>query len=88
MIEGKIEGKRGIGSKRKSWLSNLKEWTIESGATLICTTYDREICHYSCQHQQRWYLGGGSIGSHIHHHQFSTTTIQKNPFGKHSLISI
>jgi hypothetical protein len=27
MLQGKIEGKRNVGRKRKSWLQNIKEWT-------------------------------------------------------------
>jgi len=27
MVEGKIEGKRGIGKKKMSWLRNVRRWT-------------------------------------------------------------
>jgi len=27
IIEGKIEGKRGIGRKKMSWLRNVRQWT-------------------------------------------------------------
>jgi len=33
--EGKTEGKQGIGSKKKSWLRNIRDWTNMDGNTLI-----------------------------------------------------
>lgn len=43
MIEGKIEGKRGIGRKKMSWLRNIRQWTgIHDVQTLIHTARSRE----------------------------------------------
>lgn len=42
MLEGNIDGRRGIGSKKKSWLRNIEEWTKKSGNTLIRTAQNSE----------------------------------------------
>ena len=43
MIKGKIEGKRGIGRKKMSWLRNIRQWTgLRDIQTLIHTAQDRE----------------------------------------------
>ena len=42
IIEGKIDGRRGVGRKKKSWLRNIKEWTKTAGNQLIHQAHDRE----------------------------------------------
>ena len=42
IIEGKIDGKRSIGRKKKSWLRNIRDWTHTDGNTLIHQALDRE----------------------------------------------
>ena len=43
VIEGKIEGRRGMGRKKMSWLRNIRQWTgIRDIQTLIHTASDRE----------------------------------------------
>lgn len=43
IIEGKIEGRRGLGRKRMSWLRNVKHWTgIRTTGELIHATGERE----------------------------------------------
>lgn len=43
LIEGKIEGRRGIGRKKLSWLRNIRQWTgMNDIQTLIHTARDRE----------------------------------------------
>lgn len=42
ILEGKIDGKRGIGRKKKSWLRNIRDWTHTSGNDLIHRAKDRE----------------------------------------------
>lgn len=43
IIEGKIEGRRGLGRKKMSWLRNVRQWTgIRDIQTLIHTARDRE----------------------------------------------
>lgn len=42
IIEGKIEGRRGIGRKKMSWLRNIRQWTgLHNIQTLIHTARDR-----------------------------------------------
>lgn len=44
IIEGKIEGRRGIGRKQMAWLRNIREWTgLRSIGELIHTASDREM---------------------------------------------
>lgn len=42
IIEGKIEGRRGIGRKKKSWLRNIRDWTHTNGNDLLHRSKDRE----------------------------------------------
>lgn len=43
VVEGKIEGKRGVGRKQMSWLRNIREWTGLRGiGDLVHTATDRE----------------------------------------------
>lgn len=42
IIEGKIEGKYGMGRKRMSWLKNIGDWTQIDGNTLLHKALDRE----------------------------------------------
>ena len=43
IIQGKIEGKRGIGRRRMSWMRNLRQWfQINEASTLIRRAQDRE----------------------------------------------
>lgn len=43
IVEGKIEGRRGVGRKQMSWLRNLREWTgLRTIGDLIHTATDRE----------------------------------------------
>ena len=43
IIEGKIEGKRGIGRKKMSWLRIVRQWTgLQSIQKLLHTARDRE----------------------------------------------
>lgn len=43
LIEGKIEGRRGVGRKKLSWLRNIRQWTgVNDIQTLIHTARDRE----------------------------------------------
>lgn len=42
VLEGKIEGKRIIGKKKKLWLRNIREWKHTDGNTLIQRARDRE----------------------------------------------
>lgn len=43
IIEGKIEGKRGIGRRRMSWLRNIRQWTgMRNAGDLIHAGRDRE----------------------------------------------
>lgn len=42
IIEGKIDGKRSMGRKKKSWLRNIRDWTHTDGNTLIHQAQDRE----------------------------------------------
>ena len=47
ILQGKIEGKRGMGRKKKSWLRNIRDWTnISNGNTLIHRAQHREITLY------------------------------------------
>lgn len=41
ILEGKINGKRGQGRRKKSWFKNIKEWTEQNTATLFHATYNR-----------------------------------------------
>jgi len=42
-IESKIEGRRGMGRKKLSWLWNIRQWTgVNDVQTLIHTAMDRE----------------------------------------------
>ena len=42
IMEGKIEGRRGIGRKKMSWLRNIKQWTnIRNTGELIHSIGDR-----------------------------------------------
>ena len=42
IIEGKVEGRRGIGRKRLSWLRNIRQWTgVHNIKTLIHTAGSR-----------------------------------------------
>ena len=44
IIEGKIEGKRGLGRKKMSWLRNIRQWTgIKDVQSLIHTARNREL---------------------------------------------
>lgn len=44
IIQGKIEGKRGIGRKKMSWLRNIRQWTgICDIQSLIHTARNREL---------------------------------------------
>jgi len=43
LIEGKIEGRRGIGRKKMSWLRNIRQWTgLRDIQSLIHTVRNRE----------------------------------------------
>lgn len=43
IIEGKIEGKRGIGRKKMSWLRNIRQWTgLNTIGSLVHTFRNRE----------------------------------------------
>lgn len=42
ILNGKIEGKRGIGRKKYSWLRNLRQWTGLSADELLHAAQDRE----------------------------------------------
>lgn len=43
IVEGKIEGRRGVGRKRFSWLRNLRQWfDIREASTIIHLARDRE----------------------------------------------
>ena len=43
LIEGKIEGSRGVGRRRMSWLRNVRQWTgLRNIGDLIHTARDRE----------------------------------------------
>lgn len=42
IMEGKIEGKRGIGRKKCSWLKNIRDWTGLDAHTLFRIAQDRE----------------------------------------------
>lgn len=42
IMEGKIEGKRGIGRKKYSWLKNIRDWTGLDAHTLFKAAQDRE----------------------------------------------
>jgi len=42
LIEGKIEGRRGMGRKKLSWLRNIRQWTgVNDIQALIHTARDR-----------------------------------------------
>ena len=42
LIEGKVEGKRGIGRKKMSWLRNIRQWTgLKDIGELVHTAQDR-----------------------------------------------
>jgi len=43
IVQGKIEGKRGVGRKQMSWLRNIRNWTnIRTIENLVHTAMDRE----------------------------------------------
>lgn len=42
IVKGKIEGKRGLGRKKLSWLRNIRQWTGLNFEQLIRTAEDRE----------------------------------------------
>lgn len=42
IMEGKIEGKRGIGRKKHSWLKNIRDWTNLDAHTLFRAAQNRE----------------------------------------------
>lgn len=42
IMEGKIEGKRGLGRKKHSWLKNIRDWTGMSAHSLFRTAQDRQ----------------------------------------------
>jgi hypothetical protein len=42
MLQGKTEGKRNIGRKRKWMLQNTKEWTWQNTSTLFHMAEDRQ----------------------------------------------
>jgi len=43
LIEGKIEGRRGIGRKKMSWLRNIRQWTgLNDVQSLIHTARNKE----------------------------------------------
>ncbi|VEN57771.1 unnamed protein product [Callosobruchus maculatus] len=42
IMEGKIEGKRGIGRKKYSWLKNIRDWTGMDAHSLLRTAQDRQ----------------------------------------------
>eukprot|EP00795_Rhopilema_esculentum_P011704 gene11704-47_t len=42
VMEGGMEGSRGGGRPRRSWMGNITEWTGERGNTLRSMTVDRE----------------------------------------------
>ncbi|CAH2232884.1 jg1204 [Pararge aegeria aegeria] len=43
IMMGKVEGKRRVGRRKKSWLRNIREWTnIVSVETLFCLAQHRE----------------------------------------------
>lgn len=42
IMEGKIEGKRGIGRKKHSWLRNIRDWTGMDAHSLFRTAQDRQ----------------------------------------------
>ena len=42
IMEGKIEGKRGIGRKKHSWLKNIRDWTGMDAHSLFRTAQDRQ----------------------------------------------
>lgn len=41
-MEGKIEGRRGIGRKKYSWLKNIKDWTGLDAHSLFRAAQDRK----------------------------------------------
>lgn len=44
IIQGKIEGKRGPGRRKNSWMKNIRQWTgMDSVAELIRAAESREI---------------------------------------------
>lgn len=44
IVEGKIEGKRGMGRKQMSWLRNIRDWTgLRTIGELVHTATDREM---------------------------------------------
>ena len=42
IMEGKIEGKRGIGRKKYSWLKNIRDWTGLDAHSLFRVAQDRD----------------------------------------------
>lgn len=41
IMQGKIEGKRGIGRKKHSWLKNIRDWTGLDAHALFRVAQDR-----------------------------------------------
>lgn len=42
ILEGKVDGKKGKGSKRGPWMRCIKKWTRKDWGTLIHTTHNRK----------------------------------------------
>jgi len=42
LMEGKIEGRRGLGRRKCSWLKNIGEWTGLDTCTLLRAARNRE----------------------------------------------
>lgn len=42
ILEGKIDGRRGLGRKKKSWLRNIRDWTNTNGNDLIHVAQNRD----------------------------------------------
>lgn len=42
LMEGKIEGRRGLGRRKCSWLKNIREWTGLDTCTLLRAARNRE----------------------------------------------
>jgi hypothetical protein len=41
-MQGRVEGKKGIGRKRKSWLRNIRDWTNMTVDELFHVAKDRD----------------------------------------------
>ena len=53
LLQSIINGKRGIGRRRFSWLGNPRNWTFESTAELFKETQHRNYSQDGCRHPKR-----------------------------------